>query len=181
MYGYFFRILACSFLCLAVLFSIGGCRELTLSELVRECWKVDEVRIGANSFDLIIKASLCEMNIYLEYADLLDLPEKKKMQFQMISRKLNDIVLRKSAEIEAASFDLVDEMGAGEIDIDAVRNTISELRVLCNDLAFQLCYNTAKTRRIMTTTGVLQSVKVMSGGDSKRKIIRRMPLAPCDY
>ncbi len=123
--------------------------------LMGECWKRIDVNklgeVGCPAPMLIVNNVLREMNGYLAYREQLNLSENQVKQLRLIKYKCHNTLIKKRAELNLLSIDLLDNMSTDVYDLATVQNLTGKLKSTCRAMLSGVIKKVIEARNVLTT------------------------------
>ncbi len=122
--------------------------------LMGACW----TRIDVNKFGdvgcpmpvLIVNNVLREMNGYLANRERLNLSKAQVKRLRFIRYKCHNMLIKKRAELNLLSIDLLDNMSTDKYDLKTVEDLIGKLKVTCHAMLSGVIEKAIKARQVLT-------------------------------
>ncbi len=122
--------------------------------LMGECWKRINVNklgeVGCPAPMLIVNNVLREMNGYLARRDELNLSESQVKELRLIKYRCHNTLIKKRAELNLLSIDLLDNMSSNEYDLAKVDDLTGKLKNTCHSMLSEIISKVIEARRVLT-------------------------------
>ncbi len=122
--------------------------------LMGECWKRIDVNklgeVGCPAPMLIVNNVLREMNGYLSHRQQLNLSESQIKQLRLIKYKCHNTLIKKRAELNLLSIDLLDNMSSDGYDLAKVEDLTGKLKTTCHAMLSGVIGKVIEARQVLT-------------------------------
>ncbi len=122
--------------------------------LMGHCWKRIDVNklgeIGCPAPMLIINNVLRELNGYLAARQRLKLSESQVKQLRIIKYRCHNTLMKKRAELNLLSIDLLDNMSSNQFELAQVVDLTEKLKSTCHGLLSGVIKEVIAARKVLT-------------------------------
>ncbi len=122
--------------------------------LMGQCWRQIDVNklgdIGCPAPMLIINNVLRELNGYLAYRDKLRLSDDQLKKLRLIKYRCHNTLIKKRAELNLFSIDLLDNMSSNQFEIEKVLELTGKLKATCHSLLCGVIKEAIAARNVLT-------------------------------
>ncbi len=122
--------------------------------LMGQCWKQINVNklgeVGCPAPMVIVNNVLREMNGYLASKDSLNLSESQYKQLRLIRYRCHNTLIKKRAELNLFSIDLLDNMSSNQYEITKVVELTGKLKSTCHGMLTGVINKIIEARKVLT-------------------------------
>jgi len=122
--------------------------------LMGQCWKQINVNklgeIGCPAPMLIVNNVLRELNGYLASRDSLNLSESQYKQLRLIRYRCHNTLIKKRAELNLFSIELLDNMSSDQYEIPRVMELTGKLKSTCHGMLTGVINKIIEARKVLT-------------------------------